>query len=200
MIITATNLTDSYLIVASKQTTPEMSVVDAVMYSCCGNIASRPTTTKLRKQNKTAIIIDGGASVVNFPIAFYTSNTSPGCITNMLDHEFSRDLYAQYGGKWSDLERVIRSTNDNKVLGIKFDSQSDYVHIPINTIFSYLWNFMNVTYQSLLQATNKETRYTITIDMQRILPFDITYIFPPYKTQQMMNIGREAVSKATLFC
>ena len=197
MIIAAT---DSYLIVASKQTTPERSVIDAVMYSCCGNIALCPTTIKLRKQNKTAIIIDGGASVFNFPIAIYTSNTSPGCITNMLDNEFSRDLYAHYGGEWSDLERVIRSTSDNKVLGIEFDSQSDYVNIPINTIFSYLWNFMNVTYQSLLQATNKETRYTITIDMQRILPFDIAYIFLPYKTQQMMNIGREAVLQSKLFC
>ena len=115
-IITATNLTDSYLIVASTQTTPEMSVIDAVMYSCCGNIALCPTTIKLRKQNKTAIIIDGGASVFNFPIAIYTSNTSPGCITNLLGNEVSRDLYAQYGGKWPDLERAIRSTNDNKVL------------------------------------------------------------------------------------
>ena len=38
VIITAVNLTDSYFFVASKQTTPKMSVVDAVVYSCCGNI------------------------------------------------------------------------------------------------------------------------------------------------------------------
>ena len=98
LIITATNLTDSYLIVASKQTTPEMSVINAVMYSCCGNIALCPTTIKLRKHIREAIIIDGGASVFNFPIAIHTSNTRPGCRSNMLDNEFSRDLYAQYGG------------------------------------------------------------------------------------------------------
>jgi len=42
VIIPATNLTDSYFFIASKQTTPEMSVIDAVVYSCCGNIIITP--------------------------------------------------------------------------------------------------------------------------------------------------------------
>ena len=67
MLITATNLTDSYFSVASKQTTPEMSVIEAVVHSCCGNIALVPTILKIRKQNKNALVIDGGASILNFP-------------------------------------------------------------------------------------------------------------------------------------
>ena len=51
VIITATNLTDSYFFVASKQTTPEMSVIEAVVHSCCGNIVLAPTILKIRKQN-----------------------------------------------------------------------------------------------------------------------------------------------------
>ena len=51
VIITATNLTDSYFFVASKQTTPELSVIDAVVHSCCGNIVLAPTV--LRSGSKT---------------------------------------------------------------------------------------------------------------------------------------------------
>ena len=105
VIITATNLTDSYFFVASKQTTPEMSVIEAVVQSCCGNIALVPTTIKIRKQNKNAIIIDGGASILNFPIALFSNHTNPCYISNMLDNEFSRDLYSQYGGKWSNFKK-----------------------------------------------------------------------------------------------
>ena len=104
VIITATNLTDSYFFVASKQTTPEMPVIEAVVHSCCGNIALVPTTIKIRTQNKNAIIIDGGASILNFPIALFSNHTNPCYISNMLDNEFSRDLYSQYGGKWSNFE------------------------------------------------------------------------------------------------
>ena len=51
LIITATNLTDSYYFVCSKQTTPTMSAVEAVVHSCCGNIVITPTFLKIRKQN-----------------------------------------------------------------------------------------------------------------------------------------------------
>ena len=46
LIVRTTNLTDSYFIVRSKQTTPNMSVVDAVVHPCCGNVFLTPTTLK----------------------------------------------------------------------------------------------------------------------------------------------------------
>ena len=193
LIITATNLTDSYFIVCSKQTTPNMSAVDAVVHSCCGNVFFTPTTLKIRKQNMTKLVLDGGASVLNYPISLFSANTNPSYITNMLDNDYSKDLYAQYGGKWSDFEKIIRNSKDNKLLGLKFRSPNPYVNVPINNVISYLWNFLNVTYQSLLLARDKDTRYTITIDMGNILPVDVSYIFIPYKTKQMIEIGADAV-------
>ena len=83
--ITATNLTDSYFFVCSKQTTPNMSAVDAVVHSCCGNIVIPPTLLKIRKQNKRLLLIDGGASILNYPIAILAENTNPSYITNTLD-------------------------------------------------------------------------------------------------------------------
>ena len=68
VIITATNLTNSYFFVCSKHTTPNMSLIAAVVHSSCGNIALTPTKLKLRKQNKYACIIDGGASVLNLSL------------------------------------------------------------------------------------------------------------------------------------
>ena len=147
----------------------------------------------IRKQNKRILIIDGGASVLNYPIAICSMNTNPSYITNMLNNDYSRDLYAQYGGTWGDLEKIVRNTEENKVLGLNFKNPDPYVNIPIRNVFSYLWNFVNVTYQSLLLATGKDTRYTIMIDMGSILPFDVRYIFLPYKTKQMIEMGREAV-------
>jgi len=193
LIITATKLTDSYFFVCSKQTTPNMSAVDAVVHSCCGNIVITPTFLKIRKQNKQLLVIDGGASILNYPIAIFAENTNPSYIANMLDNDYSRDLYAQYGGSWSAFERVIRSSNDNKLLGLKFESINPYVNIPIGNVISYVWNFLNVTYQSLLLATNKDTRYTITIDMMNISPVDVTYVFIPHRMKHMMEIGAEAV-------
>ena len=193
VIITATNLTDSYFFVCSKQTTPNMSVIDAVVHSCCGNIALTPTTLKLRKQNKYACIIDGGASVLNYPLCIFSEYKNPSYIEKMLNNDYSRDLYAQYGGKWEDLERIIRNTKENKLLGLNFKNADPYVNIPIRNIFSFVWNLINVTYQSLLLATGNDIRYTITIDMTDILPFDLRYIFIPYKTKQMINMGTEAV-------
>ena len=38
----------------------------------------------------------------------------------MLNNDYSRDLYAQYGGKWDDSEKIIRNTGENKVLGLNF--------------------------------------------------------------------------------
>lgn len=193
LIITATSLTDSYFFVCSKQTTPNMSAVDAVVHSCCGNIVITPTFLKIRKQNKRLLVIDGGASILNYPIAIFTENTNPSYISNMLDNEYSSDLYAQYGGNWSAFERVIRSNNDKKLLGLKFTNFDPYVNIPIRNVISYVWNFLNVTYQSLLLATDKDTRYTITIDMKNISPVDVTYVFIPYKTKQMIEMGADAV-------
>ena len=141
VIITATNLTDSYFFVASKQTTPEMSVIEAVVHSCCGNIALVPTILKIRKQNKNAIVIDGGASILNFSIALFSNHTNPCYISSMLDNDFSRDLYSQHGGKWSEFEKVMRISHDNKLLGIKFESPNVYTNIPIHNTISYLWNF-----------------------------------------------------------
>ena len=184
VIITATDLTDSYFFVCSKQTTPNMSVIDAVVHSCCGNIALTPTKLKIRKQNKYACIIDGGASVLNYPIAIFCEKSMPSYIANMLDNDYSRDLYAQYG---------VRNTEENKLLGLNFKNLDPYVNVPIRNVCSFVWNLINVTYQSLLLATGKDTRYTITIDMGSILPFDLRYIFIPYKTKQMINMGKEAV-------
>jgi predicted acylesterase/phospholipase RssA len=192
LIITGTNLSDSYFFVCSKQTTPNMSVIDAVVNSCCGNIALTPTRLKIRKQNKYVYIIDGGASVLNYPIAIFSENTNPSYITNMLDNDYSRDLYAQFGGNWKELEEIIRD-KQNILLGLNFKSIDPYVNIPIRNVFSFVWNLINVTYQSLLLATDRDTRYTITIDMGSILPFDLRYIFIPYKTKQMIEMGREAV-------
>jgi hypothetical protein len=193
LIITATNLTDSYFFVCSKQTTPNMSAVDAVVHSCCGNVVLTPTRLKIRKHNKNVFVIDGGASVLNYPIALFSEGTNPSYISNMLDNDYSSDFYAQYGGKWSDFEAIIRNSKDHKLLGLKFRSPNPYVNIPVNNVISYLWNFLNVTYQSLLLATDKDTRYTITIDMRNILPVDVRYMFIPRKMKQMIEMGAEAV-------
>ena len=199
VIITATNLTDSYFFVASKQTTPEMSVIEAVVHSCCGNIALVPTILKIRKQNKNALVIDGGASILNYPIALFSPHTNPCYISSMLDNDFSRDLYSQYGGKWSEFEKVMRNSHDNKLLGIKFESPNVYTNIPIHNAISYLWNFLNITYQSLPQATGRDTKFMINIDMQKILPFDISYIMIPHRTKHIIDIGREAVLNTKIF-
>jgi predicted acylesterase/phospholipase RssA len=192
VIITATNLTDSYFFVCSKQTTPNMSVIDAIVHSCCGNIALTPTKLKIRKQNKYACIIDGGASVLNYPLCIFSEQKNPSYIERMLNNDYSRDLYAQFGGTWEDLEKVIRN-KENVLLGLNFKSVDPYVNIPIRHIFAFVWNLINVTYQSLLLATDRDTRYTITIDMGNILPFDVRYLFIPYKSKQMMEMGKEAV-------
>ena len=92
----------------------------------------------------------------------------------------------------NELEDIIRN-KENTLLGLNFKSTDPYVNIPIRNIFSFVWNLINVTYQSLLLATGKDTRYTITIDMGGILPYDLRYIFIPYKTKQMINMGKEAV-------
>ncbi|MGV2388575.1 MAG UNVERIFIED_CONTAM: hypothetical protein LVR29_10460 [Microcystis novacekii LVE1205-3] len=119
-----------------------MSVIEAVVHSCCGNIALAPTILKIRKQNKNALVIDGGASILNFPIALFSPHTNPCYISSMLDNDFSRDLYSQYGGKWSEFEKVMRNSHDNKLLGIKFESPNVYTNIPIHNAISYLWNFL----------------------------------------------------------
>jgi predicted acylesterase/phospholipase RssA len=144
VIITATNLTDSYFFVASKQTTPEMSVIEAVVHSCCGNIALVPTILKIRKQNKNALVIDGGASILNYPIALFSPHTNPCYISSMLDNDFSRDLYSQYGGKWSDFEKVMRNSHDNKLLGIKFESPNplhEHTHPQCHITFMELFKY-----------------------------------------------------------
>jgi hypothetical protein len=64
---------------------------------------------KIRKQNKYVYIIDGGASVLNYPIARFSENTNPSYITNMLDNDYSKDLYAQFGGNWKESEEIIRN-------------------------------------------------------------------------------------------
>ena len=50
----------------------------------------------------------------------------------------------------------MRNSHDNKLLGIKFESPNVYTNIPIHNTISYLWNFLNITYQSLLQATDRD--------------------------------------------
>ena len=111
----------------------------------------------------------------------------------MLDNDYSKDLYAQYGGKWSEFEKIIRNSKDNKLLGLKFRSPDPYVNVSINNVISDLWNLLNVTYQSLLLATDKDTRYTITIAVKNILPVDVTYVLSPYKTKRMIELGADAV-------
>jgi hypothetical protein len=74
--------------------------------------------------------------------------------------------------------------------------------LSINQLIIYFpifGTFLNLTYASLLQATEKDSRYTISIDMNGILPVDITYLFLPYKTKQMIQIGRQAVIDSKLF-
>ena len=132
------------------------------------------------------IFIDGGASVLNYPIAIFSENTNPSYITNMLDNDYSRDLYAQFGGNWKDSEEIIRD-RDNIILGSNFRSLDPHVKIPIRNVFSFVWNFINVTYQSLLFAHDRDARYTITIDMGSILPCDRRYRFVPHETKQMIE-------------
>ena len=169
-----------------------MSVIDAVVHSCCGNIALTPTKLKIRKQNRYACIIHGGASVLNYPIAIFCEKSNPAYIANMLDNDYSRELYAQYGGKWEDLEKIIRNTEENKLLGLNFKNLDPYVNVSIRNVFSFVWNLIKVPYQSLLLATGKGTRYTRTIDMGSILPYDLRSIFP-CKTKHMIDVGKEAV-------
>ena len=85
-------------------------MIDAVVQSCCGNVALTPTKLKIRKQNKYACVIGGGASVLNYPTAIFCEKSNPSYIANMLDNDCFTDLYAQYGGKWEDLEKIIRNT------------------------------------------------------------------------------------------
>lgn len=199
VIITATNLTDSYFWVASKQTTPNMSVIDAVMYSCCGNLVLTPSPLKLRKQNKTAFIIDGGASVLNYPIGIFSENNVPSYIANMLDNDYSRDLYAQYGGSWKELEKIINNTHNNELLGFNFQSFNPYIDIPIKNTITYLWNFFNITYQSLLQATDRNRYKTINIKVGSVSPVDLSYFLIPSRSKRLINIGREAVINSEFF-
>ena len=85
--------------------------------------------------------------------------------------------------------------SSNDMLGLKFTTVDPYVNIPIRTVISYMWNILNVRYQSLLLALDKDTRYTITIVIKPILPVDVTYIFLPYRTKQMIEICALAVGR-----
>ena len=58
---------------------------------------------------------------------------------------------------------------------------------------------MNITYRSLLLATDRDTKFMISIDMQRILPFDISYVLIPHRTNHIIDIGREAVLDSKIF-
>ena len=58
-----------------------------------------------------------------------------------------------------------KNSHDNKLLGIKFESPNVYTNIPIHNTISNLWNFSDITYQSLLQATDRDTKVMISIDM-----------------------------------
>ena len=93
----------------------------------------------------------------------------------------------------------MRNSHDNMLLGIKFESPNVYTNIPIHNAISYLWNFLNITYQSLLQATDRDTKFMIIIDMQKILPFDISCIMIPHRTKHIIDIGREAVLNSKIF-
>ena len=58
---------------------------------------------------------------------------------------------------------------------------------------------LNITYQSLLHATDRDIKFMINIDMQKILPFEISYIMIPHKTKHIIDIGREAVIDSKIF-
>ena len=199
LIITAINITDSYFWVASKQTTPNMSVIDAVVYSCTGNIAFTVNQLKLRKQNKTALIIDGGASVLNYPLSIFKNTDTPDYIAGMLDNDYSRDLYAQYGGNWSNFEKVIRTSEGHRIIGFKFDAFNPYVDIPINNIFSFIWNFISITYSSLLRYIDHDGNNTILIDVKKISAVDVSYILIPWRTKKLIQIGSDAVINSKIF-
>ena len=111
----------------------------------------------------------------------------------MLNNAYSSDLYAQCGGKWEDLDKFIRNTKENKLLEMNFKNVGPYVNIHIRNVFSFVWNLINVTYQSLLLAAGNDIRYTITIDMTKVLLFDLRCILIPYKTKHMIDMGKEAV-------
>ena len=53
----------------------------------------------------------------------------------MLNNDYSRDLYAQYGGKWEELEKILRNTEENKLLGLNFKNLDPYVNVPIRSVF-----------------------------------------------------------------
>ena len=199
VIITAINMTDSYFWVASKQTTPNMSVIDAVVYSCTGNIFFTPNILKLRKQNKVALIADGGASVLNYPLSIFKNTDTPDYIAGMLDNDYSRDLYAQYGGHWSEFERMIRTSEGHRIIGFKFDAFNPYVDIPINNIISFIWNFISITYSSLLRYIDHDGNNTILIDVKKISAIDVSYILIPWRTKKLIQIGSDAVINSKIF-
>ena len=60
-------------------------------------------------------------------------------------------------------------------------------------------DFLHITYQSLLQATDRDTNLMKNIDMQKAHPFDISYIMIPHRTKHIIDIGREAVLDSTIF-
>ena len=93
----------------------------------------------------------------------------------------------------------MRNSHDNKLLGIKFESPNVYTNIPISNAISYLWNFVDLTYQSLLLATDRDTKFMINIELQKILPFDISYVLIPYRTKHIIDIGQEAVIDSKIF-
>jgi hypothetical protein len=199
VIITAINITDSYFWVASKQTTPNMSVIDAVVYSCTGNVFFMPNILKLRKQNKAALIVDGGASVLNYPLAIFKNTGTPDYIAGMLDNDYSRDLYAQYGGNWSEFERMIRTSEGNRIIGFEFDAFNPYIDIPINNIISFIWNFISITYSSLLRYIDHDGNNTILIDVKKISAVDVSYILIPWRTKKLIQIGSDAVINSKIF-
>jgi predicted acylesterase/phospholipase RssA len=199
LIIPFTVLTDSYYVVGSRYSTPDMSVVDAVTYSCSGNLAFTPNYLNLIAENKKITVVDGGVSNINYPVGIYSNKNDPDYIINTLDNNHTQAFYAQYGGKWADLYKVIKNQDDNQLIGLRFGNPRRWINTSINNLITYLWVFSNVTVQSMYSGVGAENRFSIWIDTKRTFSFDITNIILPNRINRLKDAGKQAVITSKIF-
>lgn len=199
LIIPFTILNNSFYIVSSKQSTPNMSVIDAVSYSCCGNIIFTPNYVKLVKENRNLTIVDGGVSTMNYPISVFTNRTDPKYIMDLLDNNQTNAFYAQYGGSWEDIYRVIQNEDDGEIIGLRFGNPDRLYQTPINDLISFLWAISTVTYQSLFSGNGAENRNSIWIDTGNTFSLDITNIILPNRIHRLKDAGKQAVLTSKIF-
>ena len=199
LIIPFTILNNSYYIVGSKYSTPDMSAVDAVVYSCSGNLAFSPNYVKLLKLNKNLTIVDGGISNMNYPLSVYTHRTDPAYILENLDNRITQEFYNQFGGTWQALYEVVKNQDDNQLIGFRFGDPDRFVQTNINDLLTYLWVLSNVLYTSLFAGVGSENRHSIWINVGLTFAFDFTNLILPNRIYRLKEAGRQAVITSKIF-